>query len=177
MKCRYNLSFTLSCGFLKSKGLKTGQKNVKETVSCLLALTFIPLKIVKLTSGHFWAARTDSIVFFWLTAVQTRAFSPARKQTVRCNSFSWHSYEVLCQDAWSAAVEREICSHADNLWASIWSALGPCWWSKFLAAGGGGTVGCCPWEPLAFKLLTSCCIYVPFILWVFFFFYPREINM
>lgn len=80
MKFRYNSSFMLSCGLLKSKGLKTGQKSVKAMLSCLLALTFIPLKIVKLTSGHFWAARTDSIVFFdWLLCKHTRSPLPVSR--------------------------------------------------------------------------------------------------
>lgn len=125
-----------------------------------LLLTFLmPLKLsVKLTSRHFGlGALTAS--FLTDSCVHTHTYSRARKQTVRCNSFSWQKYEVSCQDAWSGAAESEICSHADNLWASIWSALRPCWWSKFLTVG-GRTVGCCPWEPLAFILLTSRCIYL-----------------
>lgn len=84
------------------------------------------------------------------------------KPTVRCN-FLFCSHEASCQDAWIGAAAVGICSHADNLWACVWSALRPRWWSKFLAAGGGARRRAAappPRVPPAFKLLTSCCIYV-----------------
>lgn len=99
---------------------------------------------------------------FWLTPVHAHTFSHACKQQL--------SGVILFRDRTVKSrvkmleVEqplREICSHADNLWASIWSALRPCWWSKFLTVG-GRTVGCCPWEPLTFILLPAFCICLPY---------------
>lgn len=101
---------------------------------------------------------------FWLSPVHAHTFSHVCKQKL--------SGVILFRDRTMKSrvnmleveqPEREICSHADNLWASIWSALRPCWWSKFLTVG-GRTVGCCPWEPLTFILLPASCIYLPYSL-------------
>lgn len=101
--------------------------------------------------------------FFWLTAVQTSGGIPPRDTAMK-----------PCVKTLEVQRLREKSAPMPIIFGLLFEVHSDPADGVSSSQRGGGTLGCCPWEPLAFKLLTSCCIYVPFILWVFFFFFIRE---